>query len=104
MNVDEFTQQTMAQMFAQARAQFGDAVKSFWFNDSEICPGCGRKVDYMKLKGKNALSVNGFMYRQREVLIGYVLCSRCAKKIFREAKRNRSLYPDGARSRKVMRG
>jgi len=27
-------------MFEQGKAQFGDAVKSFWFYEGELCPGC----------------------------------------------------------------
>jgi len=34
------------------------------------------------------LSMNAFIFRERGVLIGYLLCSRCAKYIFRESKRN----------------
>ena len=88
MNTDEYAEDILGQMFLQARAQFGSAVKSFWFYGGDSCPGCRRKVDFMKVKGKDALSVNGFMYRKRGVLIGYILCGRCAKAIFRDAKRN----------------
>lgn len=75
-------------MFQQAQAQFGDAVKSHWFNRSEICPGCGDEVDAMKFKGKDALSLNAFIYRERGVLIGYLLCGRCAGKIMGDAQKN----------------
>lgn len=76
-------------MFAQGRAQFGDAFKSFWFYDGEFCPGClARPIDKMKYKGKEALSINGFMYRPRGVLIGYFLCDTCANHIFKEAEKN----------------
>jgi len=33
------------------------------------------------------LTINGFIYRERGVLIGYVLCSRCATKIFEASRR-----------------
>lgn len=76
-------------MFAQAKAQFGDAMKSFWFYDGDVCPGClARPIDKMKFKGKDALSINGFMYRPRGVLIGYFLCDICANYIFKEAEKN----------------
>ncbi len=33
------------------------------------------------LKGQRAVSINGFMYRDKSVLIAYFLCGECAKKI-----------------------
>ena len=78
----------LAQMFRQAKAQFGNAVKAYWFNDDDACPGCGGEIDAMKVKGEDALSLNAFIYRKTGVLIGYLLCGRCAKKIFRAAKKN----------------
>ena len=42
----------------------------------------------MKIKGKDALSLNVFIYRPRGVLIGYFLCQRCATHIFNEAQKN----------------
>lgn len=76
-------------MIAQGKAQFGDAFKSFWFYDGDVCPGClARPVDKMKFKGKDALSINGFMYRSRGVLVGYFLCDACANYIFKEAQKN----------------
>ncbi len=88
MITDETAEELLAQMFLQARTQFGSAAKAFWFYGGDSCPGCRRKVDVLKVKGKDAISLNGFMYRKHGVLIGYVLCSRCAKAIFRDAKRN----------------
>ena len=88
MDADEYINAAMTQMFMQAHAQFGDAVKSFWFNDSGICPGCGRQAGIVKHKGKDALSINAFIHRKPGVLIGYFLCDRCQKEIFRAAKRN----------------
>jgi len=85
---DEQANDLLTQMFRQAKAQFGNAVKSYWFNGNDACPGCGREVDAVRVKGKDALSLNAFIYRERGVLIGYLLCGRCAKKIFRAAKRN----------------
>lgn len=76
------------QLFSQARRQFGPAVKSQWFYNGDGCPGCGREVDAIKMKGGDSLSMNAFIFRERGVLIGYLLCSRCAKYIFRESKKN----------------
>jgi len=76
-------------MFAQGKAQFGDAVKSFWFYNGDFCPGClVRPIGTFKMKGENAMAINGFMYRPRGVLIGYFLCEVCAKFIFKEAEKN----------------
>lgn len=76
-------------MYEQGRAQFGDAVKAFWLYDGDLCPGClARPIDGIKFKGKDALSINGFMYRPRGVLIGYFLCDACANYIFEEAAKH----------------
>jgi hypothetical protein len=73
----------------EAKAQFGSAVKSFWFYDGDLCPGCLlRPSGKINFKGKEALAINGFMYRQRGVLIGYFLCETCALHIFREAEKH----------------
>jgi len=71
-------------LFRQAQVQFGDAVKSRWFHDGDGCPGCGRKIDGMKFKGRHALSLNAFIFREHGVLIEYLLCGKCARKIFKE--------------------
>ncbi len=75
--------------FAQAKAQFGEAVKAFWFYDGDLCPGCmAHSLGIIKFKGENALAINGFIYRPRSVLIGYFLCETCADFIFKEAQKN----------------
>jgi hypothetical protein len=58
-------------MFAQAKAQFGNAVKSFWFYEGDLCPGClMRPISVIKMKGEKAVAINAFIYRPRGVLIG----------------------------------
>jgi hypothetical protein len=88
MTIEDQIEQAMIQMFAQMRTRFGRAVKGHWFYDSEACPGCGRKVSPMRHKGKDALSLNAYIYRKRGILIGYILCGRCATEIHRAARRN----------------
>ncbi|MCI0555313.1 MAG: hypothetical protein L0287_30570 [Anaerolineae bacterium] len=79
----------LSAMFKQAKAQFGNAIKSFWFYDGDLCPGClARPIGAVKFKGKDALAINAFIYRPRGVLIGYFLCGTCAKFIFKEAEKN----------------
>ncbi|MEZ4865711.1 MAG: hypothetical protein R3C14_30645 [Caldilineaceae bacterium] len=87
MNSDE-ANALLAQLFLQARAQFGNAIKGFWFYADDPCPGCQRAIDALKVKGQDALSLNAYIYRERGILIGYFLCSRCAKKVFQTAKTN----------------
>jgi predicted RNA-binding Zn-ribbon protein involved in translation (DUF1610 family) len=87
MDMEDAVESMLIQMFAQAHAQFGKAIKAYWFYDKDPCPGCGRKVDAMRHKEGRALSLNGYIYRKRGVLIGYFLCARCANEIHRSAKR-----------------
>jgi hypothetical protein len=61
-------------MPAQGERQWGNAVKSFWFYDSDLCPGrMAPPVGAMKIKGGQGLPINAFIYRPRDVLIGYFL-------------------------------
>lgn len=79
----------MKAMFEHGKRQFGSAVKSFWFYDGDLCPACfQREINAMKFKGKDALAINAFIYRERGVLIGYLLCGTCAKYIHEEARKN----------------
>ncbi len=84
----EYAMAALDSIFKQAKAQFGDAVKAQWFYAAESCPGCGGEVDAMKHEGKDALSLNAYIYRERGVLIGYMLCGKCAGKIMSDAKKN----------------
>jgi hypothetical protein len=79
----------MKALYKQARAQFGSAIKSFWFHDGDFCPGCSvRTIGPVQFKGKEALAINAFIYRERGVLIGYFLCDVCANFIFKEAEKH----------------
>ena len=76
-------------MVRQGKAQFGDAFKSFWFFEGELCPGCNANpIGIVKFRGKDSVPINGFMYRERGVLIGYFLCGECATYIHNESKKN----------------
>jgi len=84
-----FADELLNKMLMQAKAQFGNAVKSFWFYEDDLCPACcQRPIGVVKFEGKDALPINGFIYRERGVLIGYFLCETCAKYIFKEAQKN----------------
>ena len=87
MNRQEYIDGVMAQLLMQARAQFGSAIKGFWPYSGDGCPGCGGDINVFQIKGQDAASLNAFIYRERGILIGYFLCSRCAKQIFASTKR-----------------
>jgi len=83
-----YAREALKKMFAQAKLQFGDAAKGFWFYEDELCPGCLQvPIDAMRFKGEDALSLNAFIYRERGILIGYFLCGLCATYIFEQAEK-----------------
>lgn len=76
-------------MYEQGKAQFGSAMKGFWLYDSDLCPGClQNSAGAVIFKGKEALSINGFMYRERGILIGYFLCEICTLFIHEHAQKH----------------
>ncbi len=88
MEVKEYADAVMAQTLVVARRQFRDAIKGFWFDEPDPCPGRGFPIDVMQHQGHDAFSINTFIYRPRGMLIGYQLCSLCAKQILEAAARN----------------
>lgn len=80
---DNEIKEMMDLLFAQAKMRFGAAIKGRWFYDRDGCPGCGRKIGKMKYKGKEALSLNSFIFRDHGVLITYLLCGKCGNKVIR---------------------
>jgi hypothetical protein len=80
---EAFAAQIVELMMSSGQAQFGAAVKAYWFYAGDLCPGClKRPIDAMQYRGKEGLSINSFIYRERDVLIGYLLCGQCAKGIY----------------------
>lgn len=78
----------LEKLYTQVKTQFGDAIQSFWFYNGNRCPACNqRSVGVIKFNDKNALSMNAFIYRERGVLIGYLLCETCARRIFQDAQK-----------------
>lgn len=76
-------------MYEHGRAQFGDAMKGFWLYDGDLCPACLQNpIGAVNFKGKEALSINGFMYRERGILIGYFLCEICTLFIHEQARKH----------------
>jgi hypothetical protein len=80
-------EEALAQMLAIAQARWGRWIRSYWFYDQDHCPGCEGRIDAMRIRGRQALSLNTFIYRRRGVLIGYFLCSRCAGAVFMAARK-----------------
>ena len=77
----------VANVLEMMKAHFGNAVKSYWVYDDDLCPGClTHPIDVMIYEGQRAVSINGFMYRAKGVLIGYPLCELCAKEVLANAK------------------
>ncbi|MHB0935366.1 MAG: hypothetical protein ACYDCO_16630 [Armatimonadota bacterium] len=64
------------------QAQFGDSVKAFWFYEGDRCPCCGELNPIAEMtERERTISLNGYMYRARGVLIGYILCIKCANAV-----------------------
>jgi hypothetical protein len=83
----------LVQLFMQAQMRVGTAVRSRWLYDRDGCPGCGSEINAFKFKKKNSLSLNAFIYRDHGVLIGYLLCGKCARQVI-NAKENLPLHTE----------
>ncbi len=82
MSEEQFSPDKIVDML---KAQFGNAAKAYWFYDGDFCPCClTRPIDELMVEGKKALSINAYMYRERGVLIAYLLCGKCAEKLMAE--------------------
>ena len=76
-------------MYEQGKAQFGSAMKGFWVYGGDLCPACMQQsAGEVNFKGEKALSINGFMYRERGILIGYFLCEICSLFIHENAQKH----------------
>ena len=54
MNKKDYADVAMAGLLAQAKKQFGNAIRGFWFYDGDPCPGCGFPIDVMPYRGQDA--------------------------------------------------
>jgi len=88
------TRVSVDDVVASMKAQFGDAAKAFWVYDCDLCPCCmANPIGKMEYEGKDAVSLNVFMYRERAALIAYPLCGKCALPAMEEANSgSRSLH------------
>lgn len=72
----------IAGMLNTLKAQFGHIAKAVWVYDGDLCPCCmARPIDVMIYQGKEALSINAYMYREKGALIAYLLCGECANSV-----------------------
>ena len=82
----------MEKMLALCQAQYGDAIKTYWFYSESVCPCCGkRQTVVFKHENENAVSLNAFMYRERGVLIGYVLCGFCISELLKTSQKRQMI-------------
>ncbi len=64
------------------KAQFGNSVQGYWVYSEDLCPGCQvNDIGDFYIKGQRQVSINGYMYRARGILIAYLLCGDCAKQV-----------------------
>ena len=82
------------QLFRQARMQLGTDVKGRWMHDGGDCPGCGNEITVTRYKKQDAVSLNAFLYREHGVLIGYMLCGKCANKILKSPYRKLAVHDE----------
>jgi len=80
-------EETLNSILNTMKAQFGSAVKYFWVYDGDLCPCCfTNEIDELTYSGHKSISINAFMYRERGVLIAYLMCGECAKEIIAKSK------------------
>lgn len=83
----QFAQQ-LDRIFDQMARHYANVATSRWFYEGDACPGCGFPIDAIENEQGRQLSINAFIYRPARVLIGYFLCSLCARRIFEAAEIN----------------
>lgn len=83
--VREYIAAQFDKMVALYRQQYGHLFTATWWYESEWCPCCQRQRVgvWTDRSGQPNLSLNGFMYTERRVLIGYLLCRSCVEALVR---------------------
>jgi hypothetical protein len=67
------------EMVAWHKTRYGHLFTTSWMYRDAWCPCCGkRRVAIWETDGQYMASLNGFIYNERQVLIGYLLCQACA--------------------------
>lgn len=90
---DNNIEAALFELLSRTNEMNGDAVEKIWFYDGELCPSCNkRKIDAVVMGEESALSLNAFMYRDLNTLIGYFLCSYCVTNLFGKGDKQKILY------------
>jgi hypothetical protein len=86
--------EAMHQLFSHAQEMYGDAVESFWFHESEVCPCCKKnKINNLNSGKDSLMSLNSFIYRDMNVLIIYFLCIPCVTRLpVTKGQKQKDLY------------
>jgi hypothetical protein len=68
-----------------SRRQYGHLFETTWWYENEWCPCWGRQRVglWVERDGQTSLSLNGFVYTEQRVLIGYLLCASCVETLRR---------------------
>jgi hypothetical protein len=89
----EYIDNILLELLSRADEIYGEAVEKIWFYDGDLCPSCmKRKIDALVIGKDPALSLNAFIYRDLNTLIGYFLCSHCATDVFAKGEKHKELY------------
>lgn len=82
----------MGKIISHFQAQYGEAVKAYWFYAEDTCPCCAkREIGLLKVKHEYAVSLNAFLYNEMSVLIGYSLCRICVMDLFKASKKRQAI-------------
>jgi len=76
------------------KARFGNSAQGCWVYSDDLCPGCQvNNIGDFYIKGERQVSINAYMYRNRGILIAYLLCGHCAMQVIdNSSKENQSIH------------
>jgi hypothetical protein len=75
------------EMVAWHKTRYGHLFATSWMYRDAWCPCCGkRRVAIWETQGQYMASLNGFIYNEQRVLIGYLLCQACALALLETSK------------------
>jgi hypothetical protein len=80
------------EMVAWHKTRYGHLFTTSWMYCDEWCPCCGkRRVAIWETDGQYMASLNGFVYNEQRVLIGYLLCQVCALALLETSEQRKVL-------------
>jgi hypothetical protein len=75
------------ELVAWHKTRYGHLFTTSWMYYDEWCPCCGkRRVAIWETDGHYMASLNGFIYNEQRVLIGYLVCPVCALALLETSK------------------